>query len=89
MNILSGLLRYALKRKLVPHNVVRDLDRDDRPGVARQSEPRYLSEDELTRLLAKMTDTFRPVALVCAYAGLRISEALGLRWTDLDLGPGR
>ena len=34
MNILSGLLRYALKRKLVAHNVVRDLDRDDRPGAA-------------------------------------------------------
>ena len=88
MNILSGLLRYALKRKLVPHNVVRDLDRDDRPGVARQSEPRYLSEAELTRLFAEMTDTFRPVALVCAYAGLRISETLGLRWADLDLASG-
>ena len=26
VNILSGLLRYALKRKVVAHNVVRDLD---------------------------------------------------------------
>ena len=77
VNILSGLLRYALKRKLVPHNVVRDLDRDDRPGVARQSEPRYLSEAELTRLLAKMTDNFRPVALVCAYTGLRSARRSG------------
>ncbi len=81
-------MRYALKRKLVLHNVVRDLDRDDRPGVARQSEPRYLSEAELRRLFAEMTDTFRPVALVCAYAGLRISEALGLRSADLDLAAG-
>jgi integrase len=32
-----------------------------------------------------MSDTFRPVAAVCAYAGLRASEALGLRWRDIDL----
>jgi integrase len=31
-----------------------------------------------------MTDTFRPVALVCALSGLRASEALGLTWADVD-----
>jgi integrase len=88
VNILSGLLRYALKRKVVAHNVVRDLDRDDRPGVRRQTEPRYLTAVELERLLAEMRDTFRPVAAACAYAGLRVSEALGLRWGDVDLKAG-
>jgi integrase len=83
--ILSGLLRYALKRKLVPHNVVRDLDRDDRPGTKRQSEPRYLSEHEAELLLSKLGDTFKPVMYVCLFAGLRISETLGLRWRDVDL----
>jgi hypothetical protein len=58
LNIVSGLLRYALKRKLIPHNPVRDLDRDDRPGVARQAEPRYLTAAELELLLGKMSDTF-------------------------------
>src|SRR5262249_22343981 len=85
VNILSGLLRYALKRRLVAHTVVRDLDRDDRPGSERQTEPRYLTAAELEQLFAEMTDSFRPVALVCAYCGLRISETLGLRWRDLDL----
>src|SRR5262249_9791459 len=85
VNILSGLLRHALKRKVVAHNVCRDLDRDDRPGSKRQTEPRYLTADELELLFAQMTDTFRPVGLVCTYCGLRVSEALGLRWRDLDL----
>jgi integrase len=85
VNILSGLLRYAVKLRVIPHNVIRDLDRDDRPGVRRQSEPRYLSTAELEGLLAEMSDTFRPVAATCAYAGLRVSEALGLRWRDVDL----
>lgn len=85
VNITSGLMRYALKRKLVPHNVVRDLDRDDRPGSKRQSEPRYLTASESELLLSKLGDTFRPVMYVCLFAGLRISETLGLRWRDVDL----
>jgi integrase len=88
VNILSRLFRYAVKRKLVPHNPVRDLDRDDRPGVQRQSEPRYLSADELRTLLSKLGDTMRPAAAACTYAGLRVSEALGLRWRDLDFKAG-
>jgi integrase len=85
LGILSGLLAYGVKQGVVERNVVRDLDRDDRPGSARKTEPRYLTAAELERLLAAMGDTFRPVAAACAYAGLRLSEALGLRWRDVDL----
>jgi integrase len=88
LGILSGCLAYGVKQGVVERNVVRDLDRDDRPGAARMSEPRYLSAAELARLLAAMGDTFRPVAAVCAYAGLRLSEALALRWRDVDLRGG-
>jgi len=48
-----------------------------------------LSPDELDLLLANMGDTFRPVAAACAYSGLRLSEALGLRWRDVDSLPAR
>jgi integrase len=78
------LCGYAVKSGLLDRNPVRDLDRDDRPGVARQTEPRYLTRYEVERLLHKLSDTFRPVAATCAYAGLRVSEALGLRWRDVD-----
>ena len=88
LGILSGLLAYGVKQGAVERNVVRDLDRDDRPGAARLTEPRYLSRDELEALLAGMGDTFRPIAATCAFAGLRLSEALGLRWRDVDLKAG-
>jgi integrase len=88
LNILSGLLAYGVKQGAVERNVVRDLDRDDRPTAARLTEPRYLAREEVDRLLAAMGDTFRPAAATCAYAGLRLSEALGLRWQDVDLKAG-
>lgn len=88
VGILSGLMRFGIKGGHLERNVVRDLDRDDRPGTKRLSEPRYLAPDELERLLDKLTDTYRPAVFICVYAGLRISEALGLRWRDLDLEAG-
>jgi len=88
LSIVSGMLRYGVKQGALERNVARDLDRDDRPSVKRETEPRYLDAAQVSALLSEMTDTFRPVAATCAYAGLRVSEALGLRWRDLDLKAG-
>lgn len=88
LGILSGMLSFGVRRGVCPRNVVRDLDRDDRPGTQRLSEPRYLTVPEIERLLAAMGDTFRPIAAVCAYAGLRVSEALGLQWAEVDFEGG-
>lgn len=88
VSIVSALLRFGLKQGVVARNVARDLDADDRPGAGRLTEPRYLTPDEVRRLLAAMGDTFRTAAAVCVYSGLRLSEALGLRWADVDLRLG-
>jgi integrase len=84
VNITSGLFRFAIKGGLADRNPVRDLDRDDRPGATRLTEPRYLTAAEVDALLTRMSDAFRPVAAACAFAGLRVSETLGLRWRDVD-----
>lgn len=88
ITVLSGMLTFARKGGYVERNVVRDLDRDDRPGAGRVTEPRYLDAAELAALLDALSDTFRPIAAVCCYAGLRIGEALGLQWSAVDLAAG-
>jgi len=48
-----------------------------------------LTEDELRALLAAVPDEWRLLVTLLAHAGLRVSEALPLRWSDVDFGRRR
>ena len=80
----SALLRFGVRRGHLETNPVRLLERGDRPSAKRQKEPRYLDRSEIDRLLARLRPEPRAVAATLAFAGLRISEALALRWQDVD-----
>lgn len=86
LNIFSGLCRFAVQDERLERNPVRDFD--GRPGTKRQSQPTYLDEEQVDTLLAKLTPTYRAAAAVMAFAGLRVSESLGLTWGDLDFEAG-
>ena len=81
----SAMFRYAVRRGIVATNPVRLLERGDRPSGKRQTEPRYLDREQIDRFLAELGDEYRPIAATLAFAGLRVSEALALRWRDVDL----
>lgn len=82
---LSAVLRHAVRDLgTISRNPCRDLERGDLPSAKRQSEPRYLAIEQVESILANMTSSFRPVAATCFWAGLRISEALALRWEHID-----
>jgi integrase len=49
----------------------------------------FLSRDELRRLLNEIPDEWRTFFVLLASTGLRISEAIGLRWEDLRLDDKR
>ncbi len=83
--VLSRLFAFGVRRNCCTRNPVRDLDVHERPSVER-SEPRILLPGEIDRLLAAATETYRPTLAVLAYTGLRVSEALGLTWEDIDVG---
>lgn len=82
---ISALLRFAVRRGVIESHPTRLLERGDRPSAKRRTEPRYLNRSEIDQLLAKLGDEFRPIAATLAFAGLRVSEALDLRWRDVDL----
>ena len=53
-------------------------------ATKRQRKPRSLTVEEFQRFLPQLGEPFRTIALVCVSFGLRISECLGLKWSDVD-----
>jgi integrase len=50
----------------------------------RTRQPRSLTVEEFQQLAKQLEEPFHTIALVCMCFGLRISEALALRWSDVD-----
>jgi integrase len=80
---LSQLFEYAMWADLIP------LDRNPMSLVTvrmgfRRRKARVLTFEEFHRLLECLTEPYRTMAIVAACLGLRISETLGLQWSDLD-----
>jgi integrase len=55
----------------------------------RLRKPETLTAEEFRALFRKLPDRERAMGIICATAGLRISETLGLRWEDVDFGTGQ
>src|SRR5229473_5685323 len=55
----------------------------------RTSKPRSLTVDEFQQFVHHLGEPFHTVSLVCVCFGLRISECLALRWSDVDWLEGK
>jgi integrase len=53
-------------------------------ATKRTRQPRSLSVEEFQQLVQQLEEPFRTMALVCVCFGLRISECLALKWSDVD-----
>jgi integrase len=82
--VVSALLSFALARGYIATNPVARLARGERPRQITQREPRRLSDDQVRRLCASATPRYRPIVTLLAWTGLRVSEALALRWDDIN-----
>ena len=87
LGALSGVLRRAVRRGLIPTNPVSGLQRDERPRT-RQKEKRILATREIERLLAHGDAHYRPLLATAIATGLRLGELCGLVWTDIDFDRG-
>jgi len=86
MAVLSAMLEFAKRRKIINENVARDVQK---PVAGKQS--RFLTEDEIRRLGAVMreiAEVENPIALAAIrfalLTGCRKDEVLSLPWQWLD-----
>jgi integrase len=59
-----------------------------RQSAKREKLPDVLELEELKKLLAELEDPARLLVFLTAATGLRVSEALGLKWSDVDFSAG-
>jgi integrase len=82
---LRVALQQAVKKRLVPYNVVRDAE----PPAQRQREIKTLSREEVATFFeAAKGDRYEAFFVMGALSGLRPGEMLALRWADLQLPEG-
>jgi integrase len=55
-----------------------------RGASKRLMRPRSLTVEEFQRFVTQLREPFRTVAVLCVSLGLRISECLALKWSDID-----
>ncbi|MBF6174294.1 tyrosine-type recombinase/integrase [Nocardia blacklockiae] len=78
--VLSQILRFAVKAKRLPVNPAEDVELP----AATMSEKVYLTHVQVLRL-GMAAGRFRSLVLVLAYTGIRFGEATALRPVDIDL----
>ena len=83
-SLMHGLVDFAMWAGLLeisrnPVSLVRNI------GATRKvRKARSLSAEQFHALLTELHEPFATMALLCVCLGLRISEALALRWADVD-----
>jgi integrase len=85
---LRVVLSAAVEDGILLANPALNLGRQLRLGrsrSARQENVRAFDRDQVARFLGEADARFRPLFLLMARAGLRLGEALALKWDDLDL----
>jgi integrase len=87
-SVLSGVLAFAVQQGAIPANPVRDAGRIEGGGSAARALTREEREDFLRRLDADeraVADDLPDLVRFMIGTGVRIGEALALRWGQVDL----
>ncbi len=85
-NVMSSIFRHGIRWGWIGQN-------ENPVTLVRVSSKRLRTPDildaaEFQALFAKLPDRERAMGTICATTGLRVSEALGLKWEDIDFVKG-
>ncbi len=82
--ILSSLWNFAMWKQDIPMQV-NPIGLVTVKGASKRiRQPRSLTVEQFRLLMSHLKEPFGTMALVCICFGLRISECLALRWSDVD-----
>jgi integrase len=90
---LQGVLALAVRRRLIPASPFDVLTADDRPARGERKPPHEWTPEEVTALVGAAETLagrnvakydYAPLLRLAATVGVRLGEALGLRWEDFD-----
>jgi integrase len=86
--LAKTFFRAAVRHRLIPSNPFQDLDASPKTNSERQ---RYIDRDTIARIMDAAPDAeWRLIIALARFGGLRIpSEALSLKWSDVDFAADR
>jgi integrase len=88
LRTLRQVLKMGRDEGLLVRDPTEALQPHERPKQRSRRKGRRLSPEQLEQVLAtaeRVAPSFAPLICLLAFTGLRIREALGLRWQDIDL----
>jgi integrase len=94
---LSAIFKLAVRRGVIPSSPLAQLADEERPTGGGIRDHYVWSPEEISKLIAAAGDLgcrekarydYAPLIHLLALTGLRVSEALALRWCDADLLEG-
>ena len=78
---LSHMLKMAVRWGYIGVNVVADVQK----MIVHEKTPRFLSQEEIQRLLQSAKNSYAyPIIVTAIHTGMRKSELLNLKWSDID-----
>jgi len=83
-NVMHGIFAHGCRYEWLHKNPISLV----RQSAKREKMPDVLDAEELKKLLAELQNPARAMVFLTAATGLRVSEALGLKWSDVDFGTG-
>lgn len=88
LRTLRQVLKMARDEGLIVRDPTEALQSHERPKQKSRRKGRRLSPEQLEQVIRtaeKVVPSFAPLIVLLAYTGMRIREALGQRWQDIDL----
>jgi integrase len=82
--LLHSIWKHAMWSGLVPVEVNPISLVTVRGSSKRSRQPRSLTTEEFRKFSEQLSEPFHSIALLCVCLGLRISECLALKWSDVD-----